>query len=163
MIMFLSEKTATFNDELEWFSKNQGLSSTTTHFRFDGFTVRSAIEYVFEIFDAMKQTPQRLMNNSEEIVFDTGRGYRLETKAQRIQAAFCSKRFKTHGKMNTIQDVPSCISEKSSLMPMRWRLEISKAYWLEMNERHESYMNNHRLPRSYYVVDKHDIPNRYIC
>ncbi|CAL2048221.1 unnamed protein product [Caenorhabditis brenneri] len=35
----------------------------------------------------MKQTPQRRMNNSEEIVFITGRGYKSKTKAQKIQAA----------------------------------------------------------------------------
>ncbi|EGT56210.1 hypothetical protein CAEBREN_11253 [Caenorhabditis brenneri] len=50
-------------------------------FDLHGFTVRSAVEYVYEIFDAMKQTPQRLMNNSEEIVFITGRGYKPKKKA----------------------------------------------------------------------------------
>ncbi|CAL2052499.1 unnamed protein product [Caenorhabditis brenneri] len=46
-------------------------------FDLHGFTVCSAIEYVYEIFDAMKQ----------KIVFITGKGYRSETKARRIQAA----------------------------------------------------------------------------
>ncbi|EGT58597.1 hypothetical protein CAEBREN_09616 [Caenorhabditis brenneri] len=67
--------------------KNQGLSSTSTSFRFDGFIVRSAIGDVQEIFDAMKQTPQCLMNSSEKIVFITGRGYKLRTRARRIQVA----------------------------------------------------------------------------
>ncbi|CAL2046290.1 unnamed protein product [Caenorhabditis brenneri] len=68
-------------------------------FDLHGFTVRSAVEYVYKVFDAMKQTPQRLMNSSEEIVFITGRGYKpkkkaltgrpykSEPKAQRIRAA----------------------------------------------------------------------------